>query len=110
MSFDARTPLAVTRAVRTTGANVAAARKLQGLTQALLADRAGVSLKTIARLERGDGGISLENVLRVARALGVLDGVVRATDPFETDVGRLRSTERLPSRVRPRALGGPSDA
>jgi hypothetical protein len=52
------------------------------------------------RLENGDGA-SLENVLRVARALGVLDSLVTALDPYATDVGRLRSQEALPKRIRP---------
>jgi hypothetical protein len=40
-------------------------------------------------------------VLRVARALGVLDSLVAALDPYATDEGRLRSEEALPERVRP---------
>lgn len=51
------------------------------------------------RLENGQGA-SLENLLRVARALGVLDSLVTALDPYSTDVGRLRSEEILPKRVR----------
>jgi len=84
--------------------DVATWRKLRGLTQAQLADRAGISRATLLRLERGDGGVSTENLLRVMRALGILDSVVRALDPYATDVGRLRSEERLPQRVRPRDL------
>lgn len=84
-------------------------RKLRGLTQAQLADRAGVSRDTIVRLERGDGGVGIETLLRVLRALGILDNVVRAFDPYETDVGRLRSDERLPQRIRPRDLTGRDD-
>lgn len=79
-------------------------RKLRGLTQAQLADRAGISRPTVRRLETGDGAISLENTLRILRALGILDAVPRAIDPYETDLGRLRSDERLPQRVRPRKL------
>jgi hypothetical protein len=56
------------------------------------------------RLENGEGA-SLENVLRVARALGVLDSLVAALDPYATDVGRLRSEEALPERVRPAGPG-----
>jgi hypothetical protein len=52
------------------------------------------------RLESGEG-VSMENLLRVARALGVLDMVVSALDPYATDWGRLRSQEALPKRVRP---------
>jgi len=52
------------------------------------------------RLENGQGA-GMESVLRVARALGVLDLLVAALDPYATDEGRLRSGEALPERVRP---------
>jgi transcriptional regulator with XRE-family HTH domain len=97
-------PPPVRRALRHVADDVAAWRKLRGLTQAQLADRSGVSRDTLGRLEGGDGGVSVENLLRVLRALGVLDSVPRALDPYETDVGRLRSDEQLPRRVRPRSL------
>lgn len=102
-------PAAVHRALRAAADDLATWRKLRGLTQAQLADRAGISRDTLVRLERGDGGVSIEKLLRVLRALGILDGFVRALDPYETDVGRLRSEERLPQRVRPRDLTGRSD-
>ena len=85
---------------------IAGWRKLRGLTQAQLADRAGVDRKTVLRLEKGDGGVSTENLLRVLRALGILDELRRALDPYESDVGRLRSDEQLPRRVRSRRLSG----
>jgi transcriptional regulator with XRE-family HTH domain len=102
-------PNAVQRALRTGADDLTTWRKLRGLTQAQLADRAGVSRDTLVRLERGDGGVSTEKLLRVMRALGILDGFARALDPYETDVGRLRSGERLPQRVRPRDLTGRGD-
>lgn len=89
---------------------VATWRRLQGLTQAQLADRAAVSEKTLKRLEQGDGNITTENLLRVLRALGVLDTMTSALDPYESDVGRLRADQQLPQRVRPRRLKRESDA
>jgi transcriptional regulator with XRE-family HTH domain len=83
------------------GEDLATWRRLRHLTAAQVADRAGVSRHTVMRIEGGDGA-SLESVLRVARALGVLDSLVCAADPFATDVGRMRSAEVLPRRVRPR--------
>jgi transcriptional regulator with XRE-family HTH domain len=100
-----KTPPSVLRAERQLAEHVATWRKLRGLTQAQLADRADVARTTIQRLESGDGGVSVENLLRVLRALGLLETLPRALDPFETDVGRLRSDESLPHRVRPRQLG-----
>jgi len=84
-------------------------RKLRGLTQAQLADRSGVSRATVARLESGDGGIALESLLRVLRALGIMDNLTKALDPYESDVGRLRSGEELPRRIRPSRLIGRDD-
>jgi transcriptional regulator with XRE-family HTH domain len=100
-----KAPAAVRRALADASRDLGAWRKLRGLTQAQLADRAGVSRSTLRRLEGGDGGVTLENTLRVLRALGILDDFSRALDPYESDVGRLRSDERLPRRVDPRRLG-----
>ena len=94
----------VARAIREIADDVVVWRKLRGLTQAQLADRAGVAVNTLRRLEGADAGIKFENVLLILRALGVLDGILRALDPYESDVGRLRSDERLPQRVRPKRL------
>jgi transcriptional regulator with XRE-family HTH domain len=74
-------------------------RKLRQLTVAQVAERAGISRYTVMRLENGQGA-SMENLLRVARALGVLDLLVAALDPYATDLGRLRAQESLPKRVR----------
>ncbi|MBU0961720.1 MAG: helix-turn-helix domain-containing protein [Proteobacteria bacterium] len=41
------------------------------LTQAELADRAGISRKVIGRMERGDGSVTLEKWVKVAMVLEV---------------------------------------
>lgn len=76
-------------------------RKLQRLTMAQVADRAGIARSTLQRIEKGDGGVSFQSVLSTARALGILDEIVRATDPYETEFGRARADLALPQRVRP---------
>ena len=95
-----RTPIAVANGQRRIGEDLATWRRLRRLTAAQVADRAGISRYTVMRLENGEGA-TMENLLRVARALGVLDQLVEAADPYKTDVGRLRSEEALPERVRP---------
>jgi transcriptional regulator with XRE-family HTH domain len=95
-----RTPIAVASGQRRIGEDLATWRRLRRLTAAQVADRAGISRYTVMRLENGEGA-TMENLLRVARALGVLDQLVEAVDPYKTDVGRLRSEEALPQRVRP---------
>jgi transcriptional regulator with XRE-family HTH domain len=101
---SSKTPIAVANGLRRIGEELATWRRLRRLTTAQVADRAGISRHTVMRLENGEG-VSMENVLRVARALGVLDSLVAALDPYATDVGRLRSEEALPERVRHRRLG-----
>lgn len=98
------TPSAVTRALRDLGDDLSTWRRLRRLTAAEVADRAGVGVSTVQRLEGGQGA-TLENLLRVARALGVLEPLQQALDPYATDVGRLRAEQALPKRVRHRRPG-----
>lgn len=97
-------PPAVRRALRGVAEDVAVWRRLKGLTQVQLADRANVSRDTLARLEGGDGGVSTENLLRILRGLGIMEAPIAALDPYASDVGRLRIDQQLPKRVRPRRL------
>lgn len=83
------------------GAQLATWRKLRGLTAQQVAERAGVTRQTVGRLERGDLAVGLGVALNVCRALGILDRVVEATDPYETAFGRARADQSLPKRVRP---------
>lgn len=46
------------------------ARTALGWTQAELAARAGVARATVARIERGEAGVTLATLQRVAAALG----------------------------------------
>lgn len=93
------TPPAVSRAAVDVGESLSTWRRLRELTVAETADRAGIGVSTLQRLEHGQGG-TVETLLRVTRALGVLDQLTAALDPMSTDVGRLRAAESLPTRVR----------
>jgi len=96
---DTPTPRRIQRAQIQVGEDLRTWRLLQRLTVEQVADRAGVGRTTVLRLEAGKGA-NLGTVLRVARALGVLDQLVASLDPYESDVGRLRADEALPQRVR----------
>ncbi len=100
------TPPAVRRAIRDVGTHLSDWRRLQDLTAEQVADRAGIAPGTLHRIEAGKGA-SLENILRVARALGIADPVVAAFDPAGTDIGRARALEALPRRASGRR-GGPA--
>lgn len=97
-------PIPVQRAANSLGEHFKTRRKLLNLTEQQVAERAGISRKTVRRLEADSSATSVGAMLRVARALGVLDVLVDALDPHDTEVGRLRANDQLPQRVRPRAL------
>ena len=93
-------PLRTRRAATELGEHIRTWRKLLGLTTQQLAERAGVNRDTITRLEQGAGVARLDVFLNVARALGLLDNVVKSMDPYETPLGRARADDALPQRVR----------
>lgn len=95
-----QTPISVARALRLLGQYVSTTRKLQRITAAQLAERAGIARDTLRAVEQGRGTVGTENLLRVLRGIGVMDVVVAAADPYQTDVGKLRVDENLPQRVR----------
>lgn len=93
------TPIPIARAKRTIATHFDLARRQQRIPVDLLARRCNMSIPTITKmLTKGDG--SLETFLRVARVLGMLDSVIDATDPLVTPIGRARSEEDTPKRVR----------
>ena len=94
------TPVRTRHAEEVFGGHIRTWRKLHELTVEQLADRVGVNRAIISRLERGDGGVSLDVVLTTLNALGQLDRVVDAADPYGTVFGRARSQQILPQRVR----------
>ena len=93
-------PAKVVNSARELGAHVSTWRKLQGLTMAQVAERAGVTRDTVSRVERGEVTVGLDTFLGVLRALGRLDSVVDSLDPYDTDFGRARADQILPKRVR----------
>ena len=92
-------PTKVHRASRTIGEQLRIQRKLMGLTAQMVAERADITTVTLRRIEQGES-VRTDVLFRVLRVLGMLDAVVTATDPYLTDVGRLRVSEKLPKSVR----------
>ena len=87
-----RTPIPVARAMREISSNLDLARRQQRITVELLAARANLSVPTVRKM-LNEGAGSFENFLRIARLLGFLDGVVDATNPLNTGIGRIRAEQ-----------------
>jgi len=82
------------------GESIRTWRKLLGLRAEQVAERANISLATYSKIENGHQGVSLSKFLAVLRALGLLQKVETAIDPYESDLGRARADQLLPKRVR----------
>lgn len=95
-------PAPVRRAMGQLGEDLGTWRRLRNLTINQVSERANVARGVVIKLEAGRGA-TLESTLRVARALGILESLASAIDPYRSDVGRLRSGEALPQRVRHRS-------
>jgi transcriptional regulator with XRE-family HTH domain len=89
-----------TAALLELGRRVTRARLDRNLTQADLAREAGVSKRTVERLEAG-GSTQLGNLLRVLRALGLLgriDALVPESSPSPVEQLRLEGRRRERAR------------
>ena len=76
---------------------------------ALVAERAMISRTTLARVERGDAGVSMGIYATVLFVLGMGARIGDLADPRTDEVGLALETERLPRRVRlprKRPVGG----
>lgn len=92
------------------GARLARLRIERNLTQAALAEQAGVSKRTLERLEAGAVATQLSGFLRVCRSLGVLEAfetVLPSTAPGP--MARLRHGPRQRKRASGRRAAGSSD-
>lgn len=79
------------------GGRVAALRLGRNLTQADLASQAGVSKRTLERMESGEVAMQFSNLIRVCRALGLvgnLDLLVPEPTPGPMALLQLRGRQR----------------
>lgn len=83
-----------------TGKNLRTWRVIYALKAAQVAERAGISLGTLHKIEKGDPSVSVAAFLEVARSLGLLDVLTESLDPLNSDLGRARVSENMPQRIR----------
>ena len=112
-TIDASSPPAVRAALGDLGALISAARREQRMTQADLATRVGVTRATIARMERGDGGVAVGWLLTTAWVLGLpllrWSDFAAARDTSSVGVFLDRLGRNIPQRVRPPHLDDTED-
>lgn len=101
-----RPSFAVEEAVQLLGSNLKAARLRRRLPQSVVAERSGVSINTLSKLENGDCGVTIGNVAAVMNALGLLGMVSELASSEQDRTGLMLEERRLPQRVRRRKTEG----
>lgn len=96
-------PLPVRRALQKLGEDVRIARKRRRLTMEIVAERALVSRKTLARVEHGDPGVSIGIYATVLFTLGLVDRLGTLADSSSDALGLTLADTDLPERVRRRS-------
>ncbi len=96
------TPAPVLRGLVRLADDISRARRRRRISQQELAQRAGVSLNTIKRLESGDGCTQLQAFARVMAVFGEIEKLSSLLDTAQDDIGLLLMDEQLPKRVRAR--------
>jgi len=92
------------------GARLAGARLAQNMTQAELAEQAGLGLRTVQRLELGATATQLSGFLRVCRVLGLLDRIdALVPEPPLSPIAQLKLQRRQRQRAT-RVKKAPKDA
>lgn len=88
--------------LREMGERAAGVRLERNLTQAALAEQAGVSKRTVERLESGEVGTHLSGFVRVYRALGLVETLDQLIpEPGPSPIAQLQ----MQGRKRRRASG-----
>ena len=87
------------RALEALGANIKTARLKRRISMKDFAQRVSVSESTVARLEKGDDGVSMGTLAMACLVLGEVDRVARFLDPASDDTGLLLDREALPKRI-----------
>ena len=90
----------IDESLETFGQHLRTARLRRGLAQASVAGMAGISLRTLQKLEDGNPGVALRTVAAVMLALGFGTPFDSLCDPEADETGRLLDLERIPKRGR----------
>lgn len=99
MKTKVKTSPATKRELRFLGARIREARLRRQLTQRLIAERASVTLPTLARIEKGDPGVSIGSYALVLQALGLLEGWSQIQDSLGEELAEEQLRKRAPRRT-----------
>ena len=90
----------VTKALHKLGEDIYDARRRRNITMALMAERAGINVITLSKIEKGNPGVSIGGYASVLFVLGMINRLRDIADAGHDLTGQMLVNERLPKRVR----------
>ena len=100
MSKNNIIPLPVLKILKILGQNIRNARLRRRITMKLLAERAGINVLTLAKVEKGNESTFIGSYASVLFSLGMIDQLKNIGDITNDLVGRMLDEERLPKRIK----------
>jgi len=86
--------------MKSLGNDLKDARKRRRIPAAIIAERAGISLPTLVKVEKGDPSVSMGMYAVVLFSLGLIDRLEGMANARQDLVGHRLETEHLPKRIR----------
>ncbi len=93
-------PIQVKKVLRKLGHDLSDARKRRRITMELMAERAGITRKTLAKIEKGEPTVLMASYARVFFVLGMTERIKDLLDANYDFAGRAFDEDNLPKRVR----------
>jgi len=100
MKRKVKIAIPVTNALRKLGEDIYDARRRRNITMALMAERAGINVITLSKIEKGHSGVSVGGYASVLFVMGMIDRLRDIADASHDLTGQMLADERLPKRVR----------
>ena len=100
----------VQRAIKKFGMDMALARRRRRFSQQSMADRIGISVSSLKRLEKGDPTLSWVTIVRALYVIGELDKINELLDTSKDEIGLMLMDEQLPRRIHSKKPGSLSGA
>jgi len=100
MSKNIYLPIPVRTALIRLGQDINSGRRRRRISKALMAERAGIAINTLTRIERGEPNASMAAWASVLFVLGFTENLRDLAAPSNDLTGLMLDEERLPKRIR----------
>ena len=100
MSKSIYLPIPAQSALIKLGQDINYARRRRRIGKALMAERAGIAINTLTRIEKGDPGTSMAAWASAIFSLGMIKNLRDLADASHDLTGLMLEEERLPKRIR----------